>query len=79
MKLIVWHLEIVERLDGQDIEPYPAVDEGLSNLHVADDWEQSIESCFAINEGPGDLHVVDDRGAKHREDSVRCRALELIR
>ena len=37
MKLIVQHLEIVERLDGQDVEPCPAVDEGPGNLHNADD------------------------------------------
>ena len=37
MKLIVWHLEIVECLDGQDIEPCPAIDEGPSDLHIADD------------------------------------------
>ena len=40
---------------------------------------QDIESCSAVNEGPGDLHVADDWGAKHREDSGRCRTLELIR
>ena len=38
MKLIIWHLKIVERLDGQDIEPYSAVDEGPVNLNIADDW-----------------------------------------
>ena len=54
--MIVRHLEIVERLDGQD-----------------------VESCSAINEGPGDPHIADDWGAKHREDSGRRRALELIR
>ena len=31
-------MEVVERIDGQDIEPCAAVDEGLGNLHVADDW-----------------------------------------
>ena len=56
LELIIRHLEIVERLDGQD-----------------------VESCSAINEGPGDLHIADDWGAKHRENSGRCRALELIR
>ena len=40
---------------------------------------QDVESCSAVNEGPGDLHIADDWGAKHREDSGRCRALELIR
>ena len=38
LKLIVRHLEIVECLYGQDVEPCPAVDEGPGNLHVADDW-----------------------------------------
>ena len=56
LKLIVWHLEIVECLDGQDIEP-----------------------CSAIDEGPGDLHIADDWRTKHREDSVRGCALEVIR
>ena len=56
LELIIRHLEIVERLDGQD-----------------------VESCSTINEGPGDLHIADDWGAKHRENSGRCRALELIR
>ena len=28
----------VERLDGQDVEPCPAIDEGPGDLHVADDW-----------------------------------------
>ena len=37
LKLVIWHLEVVERVDGQDIEPCTAVDEGLGNLHVADD------------------------------------------
>ena len=31
-------MEKVERVDGQDVEPCAAVDEGLGNLHVADDW-----------------------------------------
>ena len=38
MKLIVRHLEIVERLDGQDVESCSAVNEGHGDLHVADDW-----------------------------------------
>ena len=38
LKLIILHLEVVERVDGQDVEPCAAVDEGLGNLHVADDW-----------------------------------------
>ena len=31
-------MEVVERVDGQDVEPCAAVDEGLGDLHVADDW-----------------------------------------
>ena len=38
LKLIVRHLEIVERLDGQDIESCSAVNEGPGDLHIADDW-----------------------------------------
>ena len=38
LKLIVRHLEIVECLYGQDVEPCPAIDEGPGDLHVADDW-----------------------------------------
>ncbi len=38
LKLIIWHLKVVERVDGQDIEPCAAVDEGLGDLHIADDW-----------------------------------------
>ena len=38
MKLIIRHLEVVERVDGQDVEPCAAIDEGLGNLHIADDW-----------------------------------------
>ena len=38
LKLIVRHLEIVERLYGQDIEPCRAIDEGPGDLHIADDW-----------------------------------------
>ena len=46
MKLVIWHLEAVERVDGHDIEPCAAVDEGLGNLHIADDsrtehWEDA--------------------------------------
>ena len=37
LKLVVGHLEIVECFHGQDVEPCAAVDEGLGNLHVADD------------------------------------------
>ena len=50
LKLIVRHLEIVECLYGQDVEPCPAVDEGPGDLHVADDWgtkhrEDASSSC----------------------------------
>ena len=50
MKLVIWHLEVVERVDGQDVEPCSAVDEGLGNLHIADDWltkhwEDACSSC----------------------------------
>ena len=38
LKLIIRHLEIVECLYGQDVEPCPAIDEGPGDLHVADDW-----------------------------------------
>ena len=38
LKLIVWHLEIVECLDGQDIESCSAIDVGPGGLHIAGDW-----------------------------------------
>ena len=38
LKLIVRHLEIVECLDGQDVESCSAIDEGPGDLHIADDW-----------------------------------------
>ena len=38
LQLIIWHLEAVEHLDGENIEPCTAVDEGLGNLHIPDDW-----------------------------------------
>ena len=37
LKLIIWYLKAVECLDGLDIEPCATVDEGLGDLHVADD------------------------------------------
>ena len=37
LKLIVRHLEIVERLYGQDVESSSAIDEGPGDLHIADD------------------------------------------
>ena len=50
LKLAVGHLEVVERLYGQDVEPCPAIDEGPGDLHVADDWgakhwENTSSSC----------------------------------
>ena len=47
LKLIVRHLEIVECLYGQDVEPCPAIDEGLGDHHVADDWgtKHREDSC----------------------------------
>ena len=36
--LRIWHLEVVEHVDGQDVEPCAAVNEGLGDLHIADDW-----------------------------------------
>ena len=38
LKLFIWHLEAVERVDGQDFESCATINEGLGNLHVADDW-----------------------------------------
>ena len=38
MKLIVRHLEIVECLDRQNVEPCVTIDEGPGDLHIADDW-----------------------------------------
>ena len=42
-------------------------------------YAQDVVPCPTVDESPGDLHVADDWGAKHWEDSDRCRALELIR
>ena len=36
--MVIWHLKVVEHLDGQNIEPYAAIDEGPGDLHIADDW-----------------------------------------
>ena len=46
LKLIVWHSKVVECLDGQDVEPCATVDEGLGDLHIANDgrtkhWESA--------------------------------------
>ena len=38
LKLVIGHLEIVERFHGQDVEPCPTIDEGPGDLHIADDW-----------------------------------------
>ena len=50
LKLIIWHLEIVERLDGQNVDSCSAIDEGSGDLHIADDrgakhWEDSGRCC----------------------------------
>jgi len=50
LKLIVRHLEIVECLYRQDVEPCSTVDEGPGDLHIADDWrtkhrEDSVRGC----------------------------------
>ena len=37
LKLIVWHLEAVECLDGQDVKPSAAVNEGPGDFYIADD------------------------------------------
>ena len=35
--MVVWHLEPVERLNRQNIEPCSAIDESLGDGHIADD------------------------------------------
>ena len=45
LKLVIWHLEVVERVDGQDVEPCAAVDESLGDLHIADDWGAQHREC----------------------------------
>ena len=37
LEMIVWDLKVVEHLDGQDVKPSAAVNEGLGDLYVADD------------------------------------------
>ena len=37
MQLVVWHLESVERLDGENIEPCSTIIESLGDGYVADD------------------------------------------
>ena len=49
LKLIIWHLKVVEHLDGQNVEPYAALDEGPGNLHITDDWgteHREDTGCF---------------------------------
>ena len=48
LKLIVWHLEIVEHLDGQDIESCSTVDEGLGDFTLLMTGEQSIGRTPAV-------------------------------
>ena len=31
-------MKIVERLNGQDVESCPTINEGPGDLHIADDW-----------------------------------------
>ena len=38
LELIIGHLEIIERLNGHDVESCPTIDEGPGDLHVTDDW-----------------------------------------
>ena len=45
MQLVVWHLEPVECLDGENIEPCSAVDESLGDGHVADDGGAEHGEC----------------------------------
>ena len=54
-------MEVVERVDGQDVEPCAAVDEGLGNLHVADDWgakHREDSSCGRALELVCELNVM---------------------
>ena len=52
MKLIIWHLEAVRRLDGKNIECRTAIDEGLGDKDVADDGRakhrEGADSCRAL-------------------------------
>ena len=36
--MIIWHLKVVEHLNRQDVEPYVSINEGPSDLRVADGW-----------------------------------------
>ena len=63
MKLVIWHLKIVERLDRQDVEPCSAINEGPGNLHIADDWgakhQEDTGRCHALELIP-ELNVMAD-------------------
>ena len=52
MQLIIRHLEAVKRVIGEDIEPCPAIDEGLGDLDIADDGRaehrEGAGSCRAL-------------------------------
>ena len=48
LKLIVRHLEIVECLYGQDVEPCPAIDEGPVTCTLLMIGEQSIGRTLAV-------------------------------
>ena len=37
MQLIIGYLKAIERVDGQDVKPRTAIDEGLGDLDIADD------------------------------------------
>ena len=55
--MVIGHLERFKHLDGQDVEPCATVDEGLGNLHIADDWRAQHR------EGAGGgraLELIDD-------------------
>ena len=48
LKLAVGHLEVVERLHGQDVGPCPAIDEGLGDHQLLMIGEQSIGRTPAV-------------------------------
>ena len=37
VQLVVWHLEFVEHLDGENIEPCSTINESLGDGYVAND------------------------------------------
>ena len=64
LQLVIWHLELVECLDGKNIEPCTAINESLGDEDVADGWRaehwESTGSCRALElvrraEGDGAL------------------------